>query len=266
MPGETTNFIYVLYGDNEAFYAEAAYSIGTLRRQLNPADSRVMVFTDHPEKIRSWPVTCVSIAGQLGEMHGMFGFHHRAKLCCILQCLETHPGNTIFLDSDTFFKKSPDGLKARLKDGCVLLHHRESMTPDELPFKDLQLRLPDGSDYRYGPESCMFNSGVIGLRQADVEIVKNALLICDAQLQRAGKSHICEQLAISEACRISGRKILETDDVIAHYYRTSARKYMRHHIARCATRQGREPWDFERPIPCSYSRVQWFKLGRWLRR
>ncbi|MDR3456739.1 MAG: hypothetical protein P4N60_04795 [Verrucomicrobiae bacterium] len=264
MPDEITNFIYVLFGDVERFYIEAAYSISTLRRRLNPQNSRIIVFTDHPEKIRSWPVTGVSIAGQIGEMQGVYGYNLRVKLGCLLQSLETYPGNTVFVDSDTFFKKSPDALKARWQDGCVLIHRLDSLALEKSPYKGLQLRLPDGLDYKYGPESCMFNSGVIGLRPADVAIVKNALVICDAQLQRAGKSHICEQLAISEAIRISGRKITETDDVIAHYYRSSAKKYMQHQISRTAARQRREPWALEQPVPYSYLRVQGLKFWRWL--
>jgi len=260
MPAEVTNFLYVLFGDYEPFYAEAAYSIGTLRRHMDPASSRILVFTDNPERIRSWPVTGVSIAEEVNAMKGASGFNFRVKLCCILKCLEDYPGDTVYLDSDTFFKKSPDTWKARWKSDCALMHRRDSLALDDSPFKGLQLRLPDGRDYRYGPESCMFNGGVIGLHRADVAIIKTALVLCDAHLQRAGKHHICEQLAISEALRISGRKILETDDVITHYYRNSAKKYMRHQISRHITRQGREPWDFNRAIPYSYLRVQWLKL------
>jgi hypothetical protein len=260
MPDERTNFIYILFGGHEPFYAEAAYSIGTLRRWVKPEDSRIIVFTDDPDKIRSWPVTSVSIAGQIGEMMGEFGFNFRVKLCCILQSLETYSGGTVYLDSDTFFKRSPDALKARLQDGSLLMHRWDSLALDDSPFKGLGLRLPDGSDYHYGPDACVFNSGVVGLRHADAAIIKTALILCDAQLRRAGKHHICEQLAISEAFRISGRKIAETEDEIAHYYRNSAKKYMRHQISLSATRQNREPWDLERPIPYSYARVQWFKF------
>jgi len=262
MPDEITNFMYVVFGDGETFYAEAAYSIGTLRRLVDPPTARIIVFTDRPGKTRSWPVTTVSIAGQIKEMMGASGFVHRVKLCCILQCLETYPGKTMFIDSDTFFKKSPVELKARWKPDCVFMHRRDSLALDKSPFKSLHVQLPNGQNYRYGVESCMFNAGVIGVRQTDVEIVKIALVICDAQLQRAGKSHICEQLAVSEAFRISGRKILETDDVIVHYYRSNAKKYMQRQISRSASRSGREPWDFEKPIPYSYFRVQWFKMRK----
>jgi hypothetical protein len=52
------NYIYLLYGTGDDCYIEAAYGIGTLRKRQDAALSRIIVFTDQPQKVKDWPVEC----------------------------------------------------------------------------------------------------------------------------------------------------------------------------------------------------------------
>jgi hypothetical protein len=255
--GEITNYVYHLYGDDEIFLAEASYSIGTLLKKISPANSRVIVFTDRPAKFASMPVLCESIAGQVDGMKGPSGFGFRVKLCCILKCAEIFPGNIIYLDCDTIVTGQIQKLADRLGNGRALMYRQEKLAGRFSQFEGFQMQLPDGVKYNYGPESVMFNAGIIGVCHDDAKILKTALAICDGLLLQGRKNHVCEQFAVSEALRISGLEILEADKFVAHYNRTSAKKYMH---AQFAARSKERPLDFDRPIPYSYPRIQLFKL------
>jgi hypothetical protein len=259
---EITNYIYHLYGHEEIFLTEALYSIGTLLKKIDPRSSRVIVFTDQPARLGSLPVTVENISGQLDEMKGPFGFGYRIKLCCIQKCAESFPGNIIYLDCDTIVKKPIQKLAAKLKKGQALMYRQERLAGRFPRFESFQTQLPNDLNYKYSAESCMFNAGVIGIHRSDAKILKTALALCDLLMKEGIQYHICEQFAASEAFRISGVKILEAYKIVSHYYRTSAKEYMHHKILRFNARLKKEPWNFDRPIPYSYPRVQWHKLRR----
>ena len=258
--GEITNYVYHLYGDDEIFFAEASYSIGTLLKKIDPANSRVVVFTDRPAKFASMPVVCESIAGQVDDMKGPSGFGFRVKLCCILKCAEAFPGNIIYLDCDTIVTGQIQKLADKLGNGRALMYRRERLAGRFPQFDGFQAQLSGGVKYNYGAESAMFNAGVIGVHRDDAKALKTALAICDALLLQGRKNHVCEQFAVSEALRVSGLEILEAHKATAHYNRNSAKKYMHNQISRLASRSKRELWNFDRPIPYSYPRIQLFKF------
>jgi hypothetical protein len=255
-----TNFVYLLFGDEEIYLAEASYSIGMLLKRINPDKSRIIMFTDHPERVRSLPVICESIAGQVNEMKGPFGFGFRVKICSVLKCAESFPGNIIFLDCDTVVKGPIQELADKLGKSHALMYKEERLAGRFPKFEGFQTQLPDGTQYSYGPKSRMFNSGVIGFHRDNAGVLRKALAICDALFLQGRQPHISEQFAISEAFRLAGLKIVETHHVVAHYYRGSAKRYMHHQLRRFAARTGKELWNLDRPIPYSYSRVQLFKL------
>ena len=255
--GEITNYVYHLYGDEEIFLAEASYSIGTLLKKINRPNSRVIVFTDQPTRLHSMPVVCESIAGQIDKMKGPSGFGFRVKLCCILKCAEIFPGNIVYLDCDTIVTGQIQKLADKLGSGRALMYRRERLAGRFPQFENFHTQLPNGMKYKYGPKSAMFNAGVIGVHRDDAKVLQTALDICDALLLEGRKNHVCEQFAVSEALRISGLEILATDKFVAHYNRTSAKRYMH---TQFAARSKEKIRDFDRPIPYSYPRVQLFKL------
>src|SRR5882762_10343041 len=133
-----TNYVYHLYGDDEIFFTEASYSIGTLRKQIDPNNSRIILFTDCPAKVRSLPVICESIAGQVDEMKGPFGFGYRVKLGCLLKCAQSYPGNIIYLDCDTIVTGPIEKTAARLENGCALMYREERLAGRFPQFEGFQ--------------------------------------------------------------------------------------------------------------------------------
>jgi hypothetical protein len=251
-----TNYIYLLYGPGEGCFLEAAYSIGTLMKRFDSASSRIIVFTDQPEKIKDWPVVCESIAGELETMRGKTDFSHRTKLCVILKCFEKYPGNVIFLDSDTFAHKNIATLAHRLSPGTALMHVYESRNP----FPDLsgfQAPLTHQVFYRYSPDSSMYNSGVIGLHREDGALVGRALELCDALLDFGFRKHTTEQFSISEVLRIFNFRVLAARSSVTHY--VSHKPYMRKKISEMIRHTGRPPWTFEHLIPYSRLKLYWLK-------
>jgi hypothetical protein len=124
-----TNYIYLTYGSSDYRYLEMAYAIGTLFKKIDAASSRVIVFTDQPERVTGWPVICESIANELADMQGPKRFNHRAKLCVILRCLERYPGNVLLMDSDTFVKGDIQGLTRLIAPGKTILDSLERWKP-----------------------------------------------------------------------------------------------------------------------------------------
>jgi|SRR5215469_6537182 len=260
---EVTNYVYHLYGEDEIFYTEALYSIGTLLKQTRPENSRIIMFTDRPERFRSMPIVCENIGGQLEEWKGPCNFPYRVKVCCILKCAELFPGNIIYLDCDTIIKGPLGEAAAMLGNGYAMMCLQEKLAGRFPQFEGFEVRLPDGQKYRYGPESWMFNAGVIGVSRDDAKVLKNALVICDNLLLQQRRVHVCEQFAVSEALRIAGLKIREARKWIIHYYRWSAKQYVHDKFPAYRASLTRELWNFDRPLPYSYARVQ---LHKWKRR
>ena len=262
MRSEITNYVYHLYGNDEIFYTEAFYSIGTLLKQSRPDNSRIIVYTDKPERFRSMPVVCESIADEIEEMKGPARYPYRVKVCCILKCAESFPGNIIYLDCDTIIKKPLHEAATALGNGTAMMYLQEKLAGRFPKFEGFQVTLPGGLKYSYGPESWMFNAGVIGVHRDDAKVLKNALVICDNLLLEKRRTHVCEQFAVSESLRLAGLKVLEARKMITHYYRSSAKEYVHDKLPKFAARLGKELWDFDRPMPYSYPLVQWHKFKR----
>ena len=260
---DMTNYIYLLYGNSDDSYTEAAYSIGTLRQRLAGAAARIIVFTDQPNRLKDWPVITESVADQLGVMRGKTDFSHRAKLCVIWNCFEKYSGNVIYLDSDTFVRGNIDKLAGRLTKGTAIMHAFECFNP-EIGLAGFQTQLAGGMTYRFSAESQMYNAGVIGLHRDNREIVNLALALCDAILDTGSRLHTAEQFSVSEALRISRTKIVTAQGVITHYI--GHRFYIREKVAERSRQTGQPPWAFERPIPYSYLKVKWLrKFGYYLK-
>jgi hypothetical protein len=260
---EVTNYVYHLYGDDEIFYTEALYSIGTLLKQTRPEDSRIIMFTDRPERFRSLPIVCENIAGEIAEMKGPCNYPYRVKVCCILKCAELFPGNIIYLDCDTIIKKPLREAAEMLGNGYAMMYLQEKLAGRFPQFEGFEVQLSDGQTYRYGHDSWMFNAGVIGVSRGDAKILENALIICDNLLLQQRRNHVCEQFGVSEALRMAGLKIRDARKWIVHYYRSSAKQYVHDKFPGYRAGLKRELWDFERPLPYSYARVQ---LHKWKRR
>ena len=99
--------LYLNYGGKKSYLREAKFSIlsALYHRKLNE-DFAIRVLTDAPEDFRNWPVDIISLdSATLLDWKGVHGYVHRSKACAIEHgCLLAE--KTLFIDSDTIFKRS----------------------------------------------------------------------------------------------------------------------------------------------------------------
>jgi hypothetical protein len=221
------HFVYPNYGPSEALRLELKYSFVTLRRFLDPARHRIAIYTDRPDLFAAWPATLVSIADKLDDYSAGGRFNHRVKLA-VMHAALTQLGDAVLLDSDSIVRAGfPDRVAAGLRDGAIMnAFELRNPAPELAGFETL---LPHAGRYRYDPEhSHMFNSGLIGVRAEQADIVADAIALTDAWLETPmapERLHLREQLAISEALRVHGVAIAAIDDLFLHYWKRSWKRY-----------------------------------------
>ena len=252
-----TNYIYLLFGSKDIFYVEAAYSIGTLLRRIDRRSSRIIVFTDQPERIKTWPVICEPIADDLEAMQSPTRYIHRPKMCVILRCLERYSGNVVYFDSDTFVSGNLEALSQKLDRGTAIMNLFEGKNP--VPeLAGFHTTLSGNQDYSYSRDSVMYNSGVVGLHQDHRQLVAHALELCDALQAVVPHVRTVEQFAISEMLRLADARVLSSRGVAVHYIK--AKHYVRPQIFKMMAETGKQPWEFDRSIPYWYPAIKVMKF------
>jgi len=216
--------LYFVYGGSESYRYEAKFSIlSALRHLRDDAGISISVITDRPQDFTGWPVRIkpISIA-ELAGWEGEYKYVHRKKACAILSALHDAK-RTVFIDSDTFFLKSPVFLFERMNDGAYLVDEWEAcwreakLRPEFAALcKDLESRneIPD-QDLK------LYNSGVCGVYDTDEALMLESIGYIDAWKDHCAKLHTIEQIALSFA--LKGKKVYEAKDCVRHYF--STKKY-----------------------------------------
>ncbi len=231
---EPTRLLYFCYGA-PAIYDQAIYSILSLLHVAGgiQADCRVVAYCDRPEAFAALPVDVVPLdAATLDGWLGDSDYLHRRKTCAIIDALERFGGRVIFIDSDTWFRRSPAPIFRRVGPGRACFHLCEGLvhatgTPTDMALaRQLaahDYRLPSGTPVRIDRRTRMWNTGVVGVDASDIGRVRDALALSDAiwaDADPAGaygkKIHHAEQFAMGYAfrdCRLS-----EAADCVYHYW------------------------------------------------
>lgn len=234
--------LYLCYGPDE-IYDQAKFSILSLIYQCwgKPRDHRVVVYCDRPKEFSGWPVELIAVSpDQLELWLGGSDYIHRRKICAIIDALERTTGKVVFIDTDTYFLKSPSQMFARIGPGQACFHICEGFLlstgspPDTALGRQLQAavyRLNKDETVTVGKQTRMWNTGVVGVHFADLGLMRAALQLSDAiwagadpQGAYGRKIHHGEQFAMGYAfrnCRLS-----EAQDCIYHYWPELAKKHL----------------------------------------
>ena len=227
------NLIYVSYGAG-MHEQEITFSILSAYRWLGVGrpDWRIVVYTDRPERFASLEVDTVALdADSLKQWAGPFGFGHRRKIVALRDALDRFDGPSALLDGDTYFRRSPNRLLARIGPGRAVMHLREgavntlpgraqaelvAMLESMGPFTDLA-----GKPLSITPAAAMWNSGVVGVYPSDSRLLDEAINLTD-QFCRHLRLHTLEQFALG---LMLGRHVSlrEAGDVVFHYWDRSFR-------------------------------------------
>lgn len=223
---DINQLLYLLYGDKEVYRLEAKFSIlSALRHRKNPADFTITLMTDQPEAFDGWPITVISLSDEtLGIWQGAGGYYHRRKACAI-QAGVAFASKTIFIDTDTVFFKDPALLFKRVSDDRFLMDEFELSwaQASRRSWYSLLVTHLQAENRAPAPALKLFNSGVCGLTKANGHILEGAISLIDQWAHHGATILTIEQIAIS--FMLHGRKVLEANDCINHYY--SVKRY--HH-------------------------------------
>ena len=94
---------YIVWGDNESYHLEAAFSIISF---LSRGRAEILVMTDRPEFYRCFGdgLRVVEVAPEtFAEWTGKHRFPWRVKIKGLERLIKLHPGrDLLYLDTDTF--------------------------------------------------------------------------------------------------------------------------------------------------------------------
>jgi hypothetical protein len=169
----------------------------------------------------------------LTELRGPQQYVHRVKAQLIAQAFLQYPGEELlFIDSDTFFLTSPDGLLHSLATGQAVMHQREYKLSEAVgiyaefnqakyPKKLLELLSHrcfalGGAQVQFHPTQSCWNSGVLGLPRALAPLLPDMLHLID-ELYAGTGWFISEQLGFSLALQARGQ-VQACDRYVYHYW------------------------------------------------
>ncbi len=138
----------------------------------------------------------------------------RPKLFVLRDALNCFGGACAFMDTDTYFRQSPERLSDKIKPNTAVMHIDEGSIQAEFvghTYKDEHGRT---DAIRTG--DMMWNSGVVGLHESSVKTLEVVQAANDALLTR-GLPQISEQAALGVILSRSYR-LFAADDVVYHYW------------------------------------------------
>ncbi len=229
-------FLYLVHGAL-SYYQEAAYSILSLWRQPGGLGFGIVVVTDDPQPLRDLLGDAPQIqyltysALQCTEWMGASGYIHRMKPNAMAWAMGelAASGDELwaFIDSDTSFLGSPQGWFDAVAQGAVVLHAQEGTVAGNRSHSRSQRRLADGLARQaiqirgeaksVAGDSAMWNSGVIGLRASQREVLTETISLIDT-LYPLITIHTIEQVALSLVLQDRGQAVQTCEDTVLHYH------------------------------------------------
>ena len=232
---ETNTLLYLCYGAGP-HVEETIFSLLTAFSFLPPETPgyRYVVYTDIPKRFIDMGVVIRPLAAtELEAWLGGSDYIHRRKTMAIIDALERYPGSLAFIDCDTYFRRSPALLFDRIGPGRSCLHVLEarlleSRTEFDKTLSDAISRIEffdrAGRPLAISPNAPMWNSGVVGIHSADIDLMREVLDVTD-QMWRQVKVHHIEQFLAGYF--LARNKLSKCPDIVFHYWPGYMRKPFR---------------------------------------
>ena len=225
--------LYIVYGEDQAYYDGAIFSFMTFIHWMNDRSKiEVIVLTEKPEKFADFPVTTLVMSEKQKKEWSLNGaYHFRIKnrgLAFVMSKLNmTDFDKILFFDVDTYFHKSPlplfDLIKPNqalfyLNEGLIYSRKRFSTYVENLEGKKIEI---DEESYQLSKKSALWGSlmvGIMGNMRPSVDWADKLMLEFFEQVP----SHTIEPFALSESLLRSYR-IVEGKNFVS-LYSTSRKK------------------------------------------
>ncbi|WP_406820182.1 hypothetical protein ACJA3S_23625 [Pseudomonas sp. KnCO4] len=216
--------VYLAFGP-ATYHQEACFSIISALAHLDSAAGEAMgiqVYTDNPQPYAGLPVS-VHVLDEATRQawNAPHGYHFRSKHVLLRQVLQQHP-LAVLIDTDTFFRKSPLELFARVAPGrllCNAIGARYGSNQKCLLYKNLLAILESR-----GLADCqmpLVNSGVIGLTAQDAGALDRSIAMMDEFHPLAREAYTLEEFCLAVAAYRT-LELAECTDVIHHYWSRKA--------------------------------------------
>lgn len=221
------SLVLLSYGGRDDQVAETKYAILSAYRWARPSDGiEIVLYTDNPSRFDDMPVRLRPIAAEeLEGWTGPEGYQYRRKLEVLRDALIQTGRPVVFVDSDTWFRRSPARLFDRIGRGRSIMHVREGNLRGR-PFPQYCHDFVDCVESRTWKTSSgsplditsdvVWNSGVIGLDPLDNVLVDDALALID-QVYCKCELWSLEQFAIAFFLMRS-TDVRGASDIVFHYW------------------------------------------------
>jgi hypothetical protein len=229
--------LYIVYGEEQTYYDEAIFSFLTFNHWINKKNIfEVLVLTEKPERFENYPIkTLIMNERQKNEWSLNGAYHFRIKnrgLIFVMDTLKLKKlDKVLFIDSDTYFHKSPLPLFDLIKPNQALLYLNEGLIYDKKRYKIYKDNLEgkkiiiDNESYELSKKSAMWGSLMIGITSnmrpsidwADKLMIKFYKLV---------PAHTIEEFALSESL-LRKYKIVEGKNYVSLYSTSRKKEYVR---------------------------------------
>lgn len=226
--------MYISFGEGR-HVDEVRFSVQTALRHVPSAGGSwgVSVWTDRPSAWKDLPVDVVEVdPEQARAWMGPHQYVWRAKIEVLRAALErSGGGRCVYVDGDTWWRRSPSVVFDRVGPGRSVMHLREGRppAPEAAALAHVLERhrpvRPDQSPWEFPADRDSWNAGVIGLHPADAAVCEEVAQLTDQLLEHGfgEHSHTSEQLAfaVGLAARTS---VAEARDAVVHYWPAEMRE------------------------------------------
>jgi hypothetical protein len=212
--------VYLSYGRRRAYALELTCAVASAVRFIRqqPSDLRLLVVTDEQGRRDDLPVEHLFFDDQMFLEWTEGGrYTHAAKIGALRYALDHCGGSVALVDTDTYFTDHPDRLFDLVGRGHSVMHASEQPIGDQPSWQPLLDRAPSiVAGFQVNRRSAMNNSGVIGLHEANGDLLQQCLNMMNA-LYAISPVFSIEQFAVtsvlSEATSVS-----TVADFVTHYW------------------------------------------------
>ncbi|MEK6451356.1 MULTISPECIES: hypothetical protein [Myroides] len=218
------NIVYLVFGESIVNYQQVCFSIyTTLNKKSN--NDKVIIITEDTTFFEHLgdKVEVILVSKQtFKEWASAYDCYFRIKIKALQLLAQKYPTDHIlFMDGDTFVYNDFSSIKTGMDNGENFMHLNEGRL-SELPTKtekkmwsSLQGKTFEG--VVIDKETCMWNSGLIGISSKNLGYIDVCLEVNDRMCETDVIRKLVEQLAFSVALSKQGA-IKPGDHIVGHYW------------------------------------------------
>ncbi|MDA9103115.1 hypothetical protein N9K00_01780 [Candidatus Thioglobus sp.] len=229
--------LYIVYGEDQAYYEGALFSLLTFWNWVSEIDQiEFVVLTEKPEKFKDYPVKIISMSQEQKSEWSFDGqYHFRIKnrgLAFVMDKLKLKDKDKIlFFDTDTYFHKSPLQLfnliqpnqaLFYLNEGLIYRRKRFDVYIQSLAGKQIEI---EGQIYELSKKSALWGSLMIGIMPNMRHSLEWADLLMKSFYEMV-PSHTIEPFSLSESL-LRNYNLVEGKKYVSLYSTSRKKKHAR---------------------------------------